>query len=150
MLWNNAYGIQKNLKCGRITRSNALTFVRIQGPDADQDCIDLQETHFQHFLICGSFTLKVKDWPTKLRLTPHLDPDTGWATAIVAMASTSRPKESLLDIAAMTKGVINIFEDDINPTEYLSGLEAAVRLFGKVVRATSTINTKRKGSFDCS
>ena len=47
----------------------------------------------------------------------------------------------LLDIAAMTRGVINIFGD---------GVEAAVRLFSKVARTTSTINSKRKGSFDCS
>ena len=56
----------------------------------------------------------------------------------------------LLDIAAMTKGVVNIFDDDIDPTKYLNGPEAAVRLCGKVARTTSTINTKRKGSFDCS
>ena len=47
----------------------------------------------------------------------------------------------LLDIASMTKGVINIFDEDINPTEYLNGLEAAAHLFGKVARSTSTINT---------
>lgn len=43
----------------------------------------------------------------------------------------------------MTKGVVNIFDDDIDPTLYLNGLEAVVRLFGKVARTTSTINTER-------
>ena len=56
----------------------------------------------------------------------------------------------LLDIASMTKGVVNIVDDDIGPTQFLNGLEAAVRLFGRVARSTSTINSKRKGSFDCS
>ena len=56
----------------------------------------------------------------------------------------------LLDIAAMTKDVINIFGDGVDPSKYLNGLEAAVRLFSKVARTTSTINSKRKGSFDCS
>ena len=56
----------------------------------------------------------------------------------------------LLDIAAMTKGVVNIFGDEVDPTKFLNGLEAAVRLFSKVARTTSTINSKRKGSFDCS
>lgn len=56
----------------------------------------------------------------------------------------------LLDIASMTKGVVNIFDDNIDPAQYLNGLEAAVRLFGRVARSTSTINSKRKGSFDCS
>ena len=55
----------------------------------------------------------------------------------------------LLDIAAMTKGVVNILGDDVDPTKFLNGLEAAVRLFSKVARTTSTINSKRKGSFDC-
>ena len=57
---------------------------------------------------------------------------------------------SLLDIAAMTKGVINIFDDEVDPTKFLNGLEAAVPLFTKVARTTSTINSRRKGSFDCS
>ena len=56
----------------------------------------------------------------------------------------------LLDIAAMTKGVVDIFDDNVDPSKFLNGLEAAVRLFSKVARTTSTINSKRKGSFDCS
>ena len=56
----------------------------------------------------------------------------------------------LLDIASMTKGVINIFDEGVDPSKYLNGLEAAVRLFSKVARTTSTINSKRRGSFDCS
>ena len=40
----------------------------------------------------------------------------------------------LLDVAAMTKGVVNIFDDEVNPTEYLNGLEATVRFFGKTAR----------------
>ena len=50
----------------------------------------------------------------------------------------------------MTKGVINIFDEEVDPSKYLNGLEAAVRLFSKVARTTSTINSKRRGSFDCS
>ena len=42
----------------------------------------------------------------------------------------------LLDIASMTKGAVNIFDDDINPTEYLNCLEAAVRFFGKIARTS--------------
>ena len=49
----------------------------------------------------------------------------------------------------MTKGVIDIFGDGVDPTKFLNGLEAAVRLFSKMARTTSTINSKRKGSFDC-
>ena len=56
----------------------------------------------------------------------------------------------LLDIASITKGVVNIFDDDLDATQFLNGLGAAVRLFGRVARSTSTINSKRKGSFDCS
>ena len=54
----------------------------------------------------------------------------------------------LLDIAAMTKGVINILGDGVDPTKFLNGPEAAVRLFSKVARTTSTINSKRKRSLD--
>ena len=56
----------------------------------------------------------------------------------------------LLDIASMANGVVIIFDDNIDPTQYLNRLKAAVCLFGRVARSTSTINTKRKGSFDCS
>eukprot|EP00435_Cladocopium_sp_Y103_P029299 s941_g7.t1 len=55
----------------------------------------------------------------------------------------------LLDVAAMTKGTVNVFPDDLDPSPFLNGLEDAVRFFRQTARSTSTINDKRKGSFDC-
>eukprot|EP00435_Cladocopium_sp_Y103_P053623 s370_g17.t1 len=55
----------------------------------------------------------------------------------------------LLDVAAMTRGTVNVFPDDLDPSPFLNGLEDAVRFFRQTARSTSTINDKRKGSFDC-
>eukprot|EP00435_Cladocopium_sp_Y103_P044669 s3107_g12.t1 len=55
----------------------------------------------------------------------------------------------LLDVAAMTKGTVNVFPEAIDPSPFLNGLEDAVRFFRQTARSTSTINDKRKGSLDC-
>ena len=55
----------------------------------------------------------------------------------------------VLDIASMAKGVIDVFDDHIDPTEYLNGLEKALTAFGSMARTTFTTNDKRRGSFDC-
>ena len=54
----------------------------------------------------------------------------------------------VLDVANMAKGTINVF-GDTDPADFLTGLEKAIRSFGHSSRTTSTINDKRKGSFDC-
>ena len=55
-----------------------------------------------------------------------------------------------LDIAAMAHGTVDIFPPHVNPAEYYNGLERALKTFGQMSRSTSTMNDKRKGSFDCS
>ena len=55
----------------------------------------------------------------------------------------------VLDIASMAKGVIDVFDDHIDPTEFLNGLEKALTSFGSMARTTFTTNDKRRGSFDC-
>ena len=55
----------------------------------------------------------------------------------------------VLDVANMTKGLVNIFDINTDPADFLNGLEKALRGFGSVSRTTSTINDKRRGSFDC-
>ena len=54
-----------------------------------------------------------------------------------------------LDIASMAKGVVDVFDDHIDPTEFLNGLEKALNAFGSSARTTFTTNDKRRGSFDC-
>eukprot|EP00435_Cladocopium_sp_Y103_P006431 s934_g2.t1 len=54
----------------------------------------------------------------------------------------------LLDVAAMTRGTVNVYPDDLDPSPFLNGLKDAVRFFRQTARSTSTINDKRKGSFD--
>eukprot|EP00435_Cladocopium_sp_Y103_P014539 s2731_g3.t1 len=54
-----------------------------------------------------------------------------------------------LDIANMAKGLIDVFPSNIDPSDFLNGLERALKGFGRVSRTTSTVNDKRKGSFDC-
>ena len=54
----------------------------------------------------------------------------------------------ILDVANMAKGTIDVFER-VEPADFLTGLEKAIRSFGHTSRTTSTINDKRKGSFDC-
>ena len=49
----------------------------------------------------------------------------------------------------MAKGVIDVFDDHIDPTEFLNGLEKALTAFGSMARTTFTTNDKRRGSFDC-
>ena len=49
----------------------------------------------------------------------------------------------------MAKGVIDVFDDHIDPTEFLNGLEKALTAFGSMARTTFTTNQKRRGSFDC-
>eukprot|EP00435_Cladocopium_sp_Y103_P031471 s3097_g8.t1 len=54
-----------------------------------------------------------------------------------------------LDIANMAEGLINVFPRNIDPSDFLNGLERALKGFGRVSRTTSTVNDKRRGSFDC-
>ena len=49
----------------------------------------------------------------------------------------------------MAKGVIDVFDKHIDPTEFLNGLEKALTAFGSMARTTFTTNDKRRGSFDC-
>ena len=49
----------------------------------------------------------------------------------------------------MAKGVIDVFDNHIDPTEFLNGLEKALTAFGSMARTTFTTNDKRRGSFDC-
>ena len=49
----------------------------------------------------------------------------------------------------MAKGVVDVFDDHIDPTEFLNGLEKALNAFGSSARTTFTTNDKRRGSFDC-
>ena len=42
-----------------------------------------------------------------------------------------------------------MFDDHIDPTEFLNGLEKALTAFGSMARTTFTTNDKRRGSFDC-
>ena len=49
----------------------------------------------------------------------------------------------VLDVANMTKGVVDVFDVNIEPADFLNGLEKALRGFGSVSRTTSTINDKR-------
>ena len=55
----------------------------------------------------------------------------------------------VLDVANVTMGLVDVFEVNTDPADFLNGLEKALRGFGSVSRATSTINDKRRGSFDC-
>ena len=55
----------------------------------------------------------------------------------------------VLDVANVTKGLVDVFEVNTDPADFLNGLEKALRGFGSVARTTSTINDKRRGSFDC-
>ena len=50
----------------------------------------------------------------------------------------------------MAHGTVDIFPPHVNPAEYYNGLERALKTFGRMSRSTSTMNDKRKGSFDCS
>ena len=49
----------------------------------------------------------------------------------------------VLDIASMAKGVIDVFDDHIDPTEFLNGLEKALTAFGSMARTTFTTQTTR-------
>ena len=55
----------------------------------------------------------------------------------------------VLDVASMARGVVDVFGTQIDPTEYLNGLEKALTAFGSTARTTFTTNDKRRGSFDC-
>ena len=55
----------------------------------------------------------------------------------------------VLDVANMTKGLVDVFDVNTDPADFLNGLEKALRGCGSVSRTTSTINDKRRGSFDC-
>ena len=54
----------------------------------------------------------------------------------------------VLDVANMAKGVVNVFNASVDPAEFLNGLEKALAQFTSTSRTTSTINDKRRGSFD--
>ena len=45
---------------------------------------------------------------------------------------------------------MDVFPSHINPADYYNGFERALKTFGRMSRSTSTMNEKRKGSFDCS
>ena len=49
----------------------------------------------------------------------------------------------------MAKGVVDVFNASVDPAEYLNGLEKALAQFTSTSRTSSTINDKRRGSFDC-
>ena len=55
----------------------------------------------------------------------------------------------VLDVANMAKGVVDVFNASVDPAEYLNGLEKALAQFTSTSRTSSTINDKRRGSFDC-
>ena len=58
-------------------------------------------------------------------------------------------RNEIFDVANMTKGLVDVFDVNTDPADFLNGLEKALRGFGSVSRTTSTINDKRRGSFDC-
>ena len=55
----------------------------------------------------------------------------------------------VLDVANMARGVVDIFEPNVDPAEFLNGLEQSLGQFTSTSRTTYTINDKRRGSFDC-
>ena len=55
-----------------------------------------------------------------------------------------------LEIAAMARRTVDVFPSRINPADHYNGLERALKTFGRISKSTSTMNDKRKGSFDCS
>ena len=55
----------------------------------------------------------------------------------------------VLDVANMAKGVVDIFEPNVDPADFLNGLEKSLGQFTSTSRTTITINDKRRGSFDC-
>ena len=55
----------------------------------------------------------------------------------------------VLDVANMAMGVVDVFNASVDPAEYLNGLEKALAQFTSTSRTSSTINDKRRGSFDC-
>ena len=55
----------------------------------------------------------------------------------------------ILDVANMAQGTVNVFPCTTDPAEFLNGLEKSLAEFVSTSRTTSTINDKRKGSFDC-
>ena len=55
----------------------------------------------------------------------------------------------VLDVANMAKGVVDIFEPNVDPAEFLNGLEQSLGQFTSTSRTTYTVNDKRRGSFDC-
>ena len=55
----------------------------------------------------------------------------------------------ILDVANMARGVVNIFESNVDPAEFLNGLEQSLGQFTSTSRTTYTVNDKRRGSFDC-
>ena len=55
-----------------------------------------------------------------------------------------------LEIAAIARRTVDVFPSRINPADHYNGLERALKTFGRISKSTSTMNDKRKGSFDCS
>eukprot|EP00435_Cladocopium_sp_Y103_P040939 s3204_g11.t1 len=55
----------------------------------------------------------------------------------------------VFDVANMSKDAVDVFPSSVDPADFLNGLERALRGFGRVSRTTTTINDKRRGSFDC-
>ena len=91
MLLNNAYGIKRNLKPKMTSVCQALSCIQVYHDHTSLNDQVQQGFQFLHFLHCGSFRLKVKEWFPGLRQAPLPDPDSFW-TAILAtstMASTS-------------------------------------------------------------
>ena len=51
----------------------------------------------------------------------------------------------VLDVANMAKGVVDIFEPNVDPAEFLNGLEQSLGQFTSTSRTTYTVNDKRRG-----
>ena len=45
----------------------------------------------------------------------------------------------ILDVASMARGLVDVFETQIDPAEYLNGLEKALKAFGSTARTSSTV-----------
>ena len=80
-----------NLKPKMTSVCQALTCIRMYQDQTHHDDQVQQGFQFLHFLHCGSFRLKVKEWFPGLRPAPLPDPDSFWTVILAtsAMASTS-------------------------------------------------------------
>ena len=89
MLLNNAYGIKRNLKPKMTSVCQALSCIRICQDHIHHDDQVQRGFQFLHFLHCGSFRLKVKEWTPGLRPAPLPDPDSYWTVILASSAMAS-------------------------------------------------------------